>query len=53
MLVTEAVEDRKRNRVGSALLRAVLDKRRRCERPAMWSFSNERNRAVKLTAHAA
>ncbi len=51
--MTEAVEDRKRNRIGSALIGAAFDNRKRCERPAMWSFSNERRRAVKFTAHAA
>lgn len=53
VLVTEAVEERKRNRMGSALLGAAVVKSSKCVRPAIWSFSNERKRAVKLTAHAA
>lgn len=53
VLVTEAVEERNRNRMGAALLGAAVVKSSRCARPAMWSFSNERKRAVKLTAHAA
>lgn len=53
VLVTEAVEERNRNRMGAGLWVAAVVKFRRCARPAMWSFSNERKRAVKLTAHAA
>lgn len=61
--VTEAVEERKRKRGSFCFCVArgdvlwcdeeTRERERRWERPAIWSFSKERRRAVKLTAQAA